>query len=352
MHRLNEKQRRDIVVQFKLAHPGKTNYAVAQYFKEINIGTSTTYSILSTFEQTGTTERAGGSGRIPVKMTKNRKKKLVEEIQTSTAPSQRRMASKYGITQPYVHKIIRANNIKAFKKEKAPKVTPQQVQTQVTRIGRLYRHFLACENGSPDIVMDDESYFTFSALHLPQNDHYYSTSRHDADPSIRYAPGAKFERKLMVWIAISNKGVSQPYFCPAKWALNGELYRKMCITKRLIPFLHKHHLSGQYLFWPDLASCHYAGETLRLLDNLNIRYVHKEMNPPNCPQLRPIEDFWGVLKQMVYDKGWQAESIVQLQRRIVYCLSKIDEDVVHHMMDNVKSNLRKARVSGVESRIH
>jgi transposase len=352
MHRLKEEQRRAIVVQYKFDHPEKSNYAVSQFFKEMNVATSTVYSILNTFKESGTVTRASGSGQRPLKMPPRKRNQLLKDAQAPTGASQRRLASKYGISQPYVQQILRANKLKAFKKEKAPKSTPQQVQMQVMRIGRLYRHFLSCSDGSPDIVMDDESYFPFSAPHLPQNSYYYATSKHAADPSVRYAPIAKFERKLMVWIAISSCGISQPYFCPAKAALNGDIYREGCITKRLIPFLRKHHSNGQYLFWPDLASCHYAGETLRLLDSFGVQYVRKEMNPPNCPQLRPIEDFWGLLKQKVYAKGWNAESIEQLQRRIHYCLSQIDMDVVRHMMETVKSNLRKARADGVVSLIH
>ena len=38
------------------------------------------------------------------------------------------------------------------------------------------------------------------------------------------------------------------------------------------------------------------------------------MNPANAPKLRPIEDFWGILKQKVYEKGWRAKSIDQLKK--------------------------------------
>jgi hypothetical protein len=31
--------------------------------------------------------------------------------------------------------------------------------------------------------------------------------------------------------------------------------------------------------------------------------VPKDMNPANAPKLHPIENFWGILKQKVYEKG-------------------------------------------------
>ena len=40
----------------------------------------------------------------------------------------------------------------------------------------------------------------------------------------------------------------------------------------------------------------------------NINYVDKSLNPPNVPQARPIENFWGDLAQKVYNGGWYAKS--------------------------------------------
>jgi len=39
--------------------------------------------------------------------------------------------------------------------------------------------------------------------------------------------------------------------------------------------------------------------------------------------LRPIEDFWGILKQKVYEKGWGVKSINQLKKNISESLKKL-----------------------------
>ena len=36
--------------------------------------------------------------------------------------------------------------------------------------------------------------------------------------------------------------------------------------------------------------------------------VPKNLNPPNAPQIRPIEMYWGALKQKVYAKNWSAKN--------------------------------------------
>ena len=74
------------------------------------------------------------------------------------------------------------------------------------------------------------------------------------------------------------------------------VYKNDCIIKRLIPFINKHHSDGNYVFWPDLASSHYARSVTNYLDEKNIRYVTKFDNPACVPELRPIEDFWSILK--------------------------------------------------------
>jgi hypothetical protein len=351
MQTLTQKQRRDLVVQHRVTHPALTNYAIAKFFKELGISESTTYSILASFSARGTTERRCGSGRHVEKMPPTRVRTLINSVKTSAITSQNQLARKYGICQSYVCKIIKRDGLRSFKKQRAPVVSEKQVPVQKTRNDRLYRHILS-SSVEPQIIMDDESYFTFSGGDMPGNDHYYAYERGSGKNGMEFRRQAKFEEKIMMWIAISPAGISRPYFCPSRGALNAASYQRKCITQRLVPFIHLYHQDNNYLFWPDLASCHYAGSTMQLLQQLRIVVVDKAMNPPNCPQLRPIEDFWGILKQLVYAKGWHAKSHQQLKRRILLCLAKVDINVVRNMMCNVKRRIREARAEGMDALIH
>ena len=61
----------------------------------------------------------------------------------------------------------------------------------------------------------------------------------------------------------------------------------------MIQFVDENYQSrNDIVFWPDLATCHYSGENLKLLDNSGIFRVPKNLNPPNAPQVRPIENYW------------------------------------------------------------
>ena len=39
--------------------------------------------------------------------------------------------------------------------------------------------------------------------------------------------------------------------------------------------------------------------------NENVKFIPKDINPPNVPQARPIENFWGCLAKKVYEGGWE-----------------------------------------------
>ena len=75
------------------------------------------------------------------------------------------------------------------------------------------------------------------------------------------------------------------------------------------------------------------------MDQKEINYVKKLDNPPNVPECRPIENFWGILKGLVYANNWQALNLIQLKARIQQCLKKID-------LDLVKRTLGSTRLSG------
>ena len=53
--------------------------------------------------------------------------------------------------------------------------------------------------------------------------------------------------------------------------------------------------------------------------------------PQNSPDLNPIENFWGILKQQLYDKGKKYKSKSDLWEAIVMICNKIDEKVINKL---------------------
>ena len=102
----------------------------------------------------------------------------------------------------------------------------------------------------------------------------------------------------MLWIAISENGLSEPYFRSSKLAVEQTIYQNECIKKRLLPFINKYHGGGKYILWSDKASSHYAKLTISLLKHHEVKFVEKYRNLTNVPQCRPIENFLEFSKQM------------------------------------------------------
>ena len=90
------------------------------------------------------------------------------------------------------------------------------------------------------------------------------------------------------------------------------------------------------IFWPDLAHAHYSKEVLTHFDEAS---RPKTINPPNIAQGRPIEDFWDVLVQLIYEHDWKAKTTKQLERRIRKILKRSDITLLQSRMENVRKNL-------------
>ena len=185
------------------------------------------------------------------------------------------------------------------------------------------------------------------------NDSFLSSPTKDRTPeNVLIRPKAKYEPKLLIWIAISERGLSQPYFRRSGLAINQNVYLNECIIKRLIPFINAKHSDNNYLFWPDKASSHYANTDLNHFRENDLKFVSKYRNPTNVPQCRPIEDLFAILTKKVYANGWRAETIHQLQCRVKKCIRELNPNVVKRLAGSVRKRLRIAGRRGPLAVVH
>ena len=165
-------------------------------------------------------------------------------------------------------------------------------------------------------------------------------------PEVKFKRQKKFEPKILMWIAISENGISTPFFAQQKQAVNQTTYLNNCIKPHLMPFIKQHHHKRRVLFWPDLAKSHYGLQVRQYLEKNGIQFVPEQKNPQNCPQARPIETFWSILEQRVYGGGWEAKNFDELQERIKKKLKEIDINVVKTMFSNIRKQLRQIARQG------
>ncbi|XP_065653066.1 uncharacterized protein LOC136080378 [Hydra vulgaris] len=247
----------------------------------------------------------------PTSWTREKKAELTKLVNNQKGVSQRKIGIKLGVNQSTIGRQLKKMNIKYRKREKTPKYTIEQQIKAKKRSRKLVNQLY---NTKSLLVIDDEKYFCFAGDKMPGNSGYYTNNKKTCPESVRFIGKEKFPKKLLMWIAISDR------------------------EKRLLPFIHKYHRDFNYLFWPDLASSHYSKDSLNWMDQY-VYYVDKESNPSNVPQARPIENFWGHLAQKVYEGDWQASTEQVLIDRIKLKLQEIDLNFLQSHMKGVRAKL-------------
>lgn len=276
-------------------------------------------------------KRPGRPARIFIKRATSTLKRLTNN---KTGISQRKLAKRFDCSLSYINKKLESLSIKCWKKQTIPDRTEAQKAEARSKCSTLYRKY-----GNRQWILDDESYFTLSHSSINGNDNFYSDNKSLAPADVKFAKKKKFEQKLLVWLAASPKGISEPYIVKSGNAIDQNIYREECLSARLLPFIKRHHSDGNYIFWPDLASSHYAETVLDFMIENSIDHVDKDDNPANLPEARPIEDFWSILKGKVYENGWEANSLKQLRFKIKKCLSELDDTSIQGFFEKVKKRL-------------
>ena len=141
------------------------------------------------------------------------------------------------------------------------------------------------------MTINDESYFTLSHTTLSGNNRFYSSNVCKTPNLIKNKYVTKFEPKILVYLAITHQGMSRPIFFRTGLAVNQNVYKEKCFKQSLIPFIREKYRHRPYVFWPDLASSHYANSVQNYLLNEKV-IVPKIVNQVNRPEVcaRPCFD--------------------------------------------------------------
>ena len=325
------------------------SFTVAHFVAE-GMSRSSVYHIINNYVARGTVERRAGSGRPSVKMNTANRQRLKRMVNHRTGVSQRALGNLFFCSQQYISRMIKKLKISYRKRVKVPKYKDYAAMREAKkRCRKLYNKFRTV-----DFVIDDEKYFGLSGYQMTGNRGYYTSDPKLTPEKVRTFGKKKFEPKVMLWIAMSPKGISRPVLTSGRsMSVTAHSYVNNCLNPHLLRFLNTHYPHGQgYVFWPDKASAHYAGLTTTFLSDNNIEYVKKEDNPTEVPQCRPVEDFFGLLATRVYHKNWVAKDAEHLKRRIRKCLREIPLSTVQATMASVRRRLLRAYRVGLLSVCH
>lgn len=349
MEVISEEEVRQLIGNFYRINREKGKSFTVNHFQKQKFSRRTIYSIIKRVDDNVSMKRKPGSGRKPIEWSPKSKKRLNELTNGKVAKSYRSLGRHFKMKGETVKKQMEKMGIIRKKRIYAPKTSEKQKKEQRKRITKLRKNSLRASNGL-DVIMDDESWYPFD--YHKNNDYYYTTKRKKVKDSVFYKTKEKFPGKVMVWIAMSPKGCSEPFFLPKNKTMNKELFIEECIVKRLVPFIKKYYPNGGFIYWMDLASIHYATATLQKLRSLDIPFVPREENPPAAPQIRPIEDFWSYHKRLVYEEGFTANNEEELKVRFCEKLNGIQEEYFQRLLGRIKTKVRKAADFGLSSQLH
>ena len=184
----------------------------------------------------------------------------------------------YKTTGQQVKKILQESGIKRKQRKRCLKSNEKQKKRQKTCLNKLRKGLFKATNNLI-IIMDDESYFTIDGSDTNHNDHFYQHPSISVPDNVKYRETSKFPEKVLVWIAISRKGMSQAFIFKSGNNVSAKVYKKNCLPK-LKKFIQTFHSRCKYIFWPDLASSHYAKDTLKWLEQNKIK-----CQPAKCPAI-------------------------------------------------------------------
>ena len=70
-------------------------------------------------------------------------------------------------------------------------------------------------------------------------DNFYLENIDFVPANVKFRRKHKYEKKLLVWIAMSPRGISEPFIMASGNAVDQFVYRDSCLAPRLLPFIEK-----------------------------------------------------------------------------------------------------------------
>lgn len=338
---------RELVRNFILENPNASKNEVVKHFTKQKMNQRTVYNYYKRIKEGWDLKKSHGGGKPKAVLTTKMRNQLIKFFDGKTGVSVNRASRKFKRHPVIIKRWMEECGIERRVRKKIPYSDEKQTKKQRRILNKISRDEFLARNDSIDVIMDDETYIDLNGWDFGGNKFYFDRGTNPIPDEVKFRAKKKFPEKLLVWVAISRKGHSQFYFRSQKeGAVNAQVYKNECITKRLIPFINKHYPDKKYIFWPDLASAHYAGSVTQVLREQNVNFLAKDRNPPNCPQLRAIENFWAIFKSKIFQDGFTPKSISDLQKRAKKVVRTFQESLFERLMKDVGQKIRAAATRG------
>lgn len=312
-----------------------TTLSYSNIAKFVNESRHTVRNVILRFAKTKSIVRQKGSARKKGFKDPLTVKNVVRSMKRNPGLSVRDLAKKHKISNGLVQKIKSRHGFHTYKAQAVPNRNDSQNMRAKTRARKLLDRELTNFKGC--VLIDDETLIKADFNQMPHQQYYVAKTKGGVSKIFKYKKRDKFAKKYMVWQAICSCGrYSSPFIMTG--TVNKDVYIKECLQKRLLPLYKSHDI--QPIFWPDLATCHYAGQTIQWYNDNQVRFVPKEHNPPNSPEVRPVEKFWAIIKRKLIKSFKPAKNMNDFKKKWKIAVKMVGEAGVKTLMAHVKQKVR------------
>lgn len=324
-------ENRKLIIETALKNPLWPQRRVAKVTKTSR---KTVGKVLKRYIQDFSLKRREGSGRKIGCQSPKKVSKIVSLFKKNPRLSLRKVAIKARSSKSTVDRVKKKAGLKSYKVQKVPDRNAVKNTEAKTRAKKLYSDYFS---NSFCCIMDDETYVLADFNQLPGQEFYVADARGNVEEQYKVKKMTKFPKKFLVWQAICSCGRKSDSFVTSG-SVNSEIYMEECLKKRLLPFYRSH--SSSVFFWPDLASCHYSKKTIEWYEANSINFVKREANPPNCPELRPIERYWAITKRELRNTQKVSRDMADFKRKWSAASRKVPETTIKNLMEGVPNKVK------------
>lgn len=326
-----EKNRQTIICKY-VENPNLTYKKIAQV---VGVSISTVKRTIKRYKEAKPLSRTPGSGRSKGPRNLTAARKVKQLFTRNPGTSIRDAAEKAATSTSFVQRTKKFYNLRSYKVQVVPDRSEEKELEAQRRARKLYRRYLTKFDC---VVMDDETYCKADFKQLPGHEYYTASKKGGVSPKFTTQQHTKFPKKYMVWQAICKCGLRSKEFV-TDHTINSEIYIRECLERRLLPFIRQHQ--GSVLFWPDLATAHYSKTTMEWYQANNVTVVPRDANPPNCPELRPIERYWALMKRTLKRTKQVAPNKEIFRNKWRRGYATVDETMVKNLMKGLNKKVRK-----------